>query len=167
MVNSVRENSSLKIVVAVLVSALVMVLLAPMSANAANGTLSDEKVNAVANSAYYNSETKLYEFDEAQAKDLGLTSTEAATFNSFFENLSLEEVEAMNEAIGFDPNASTGDFSTQALPAVLIPIAAFLGTTIGGVIITEVTLYGIQKACQNLQGEAAFFDDFCSTRGYT
>lgn len=83
--------------------------------------------------------------------------------------LSKEDVKSLSETIDYDPSDSVsnkGDVSTQALPALLVPIAQYIGGAAGAVIIAEVTLYGTAKACENLEGDYGFFDDFWETRGY-
>lgn len=85
---------------------------------------------------------------------------------AFLESLSKEDVEKLNQEIDFDSKPRYNGIGTRAIPLILIPIAKFLGGGVESVIITEVTLYRIAKACENLEDNYGLFDDFCENRGY-
>jgi len=150
-----------------LIFALIISIFAnPVIVNAESTELSQEEINAIASGAFYNRETGLYEYDKNVAVKNGAEVEHANAMGIFLESLSREEVQNLNKDINFDPSVGDDEVSTRAFPVILIPIAKFLVGTVGAVIITEVTLYGIGKACQNLEGKYGFFDDFCKTRGY-
>jgi len=155
------------LILALIVTLMMSIFVIPISANAQSNELSEKEINAIASGAFYNTNTELYEYDESIAITNGAKEEHARSMGVFLESLSKEDVKELNETIGFDPSVeNSGEISTQALPVVLIPIAKFLVGTAGAVIVTEVTLYGIAKACENLEGQFGFFDDFCETRGY-
>lgn len=162
-----RERLILTLVITFLLSN----ILIPFSVNA-NGVnnLSQKELEVIANEAYYNKQTGLYEYNVDKAIENGADQEHAKSMGLFLESLSKKDVEEFNKMIGFDPsnleNQKNEEISPQALPLVLIPIAKFLAGAAGAVIVAEVTLYGIAKACQNLEGKYNFFDDFCETRGY-
>lgn len=147
---------------------IISILVNPISAYAQSTELTNEELKAISSGAFYNKETGLYEYDENIAINNGATRTQATSVGNFLESLSKKDVKEFNQAIGFDPEQKeeSDGTSTRAIPAILIPIAKFLGGAAGAAIIAEVTLYGIAKACQNLEGKYGFFDDFCETRGY-
>lgn len=160
------------LILTLIVTFMMSILLSPFSANASSSApteLSQEEINAISSGAYYNTQTELYEYNENVAIDNGAKEEHAQAMGEFLENMSKQDVKELNQTIGFSAS-ETGDndggISTQAVPAVLIPIAAFLGGAAGTVIVTQVTLYGISKACQNLEGDYNFFDDFCEDRGF-
>ena len=167
---SLRQNDFLKrSVILTLIATLVLSIFAnPITATAQSEELSESEINAIASGAYYNQKTGLYVYDEDIAIENGAKVEHANAMGAFLESLSKEDVEKLNQEINFDPKAGyDGDgVSIQAIPLVLIPIAKFLGGAAGAAIIAEVTLYGIAKACENLEGKYGFFDDFCETRGH-
>lgn len=131
----------------------------------------EKKGTIVAESVYYNTQTKKYEFDSEFALSNGLTENEVNNAEMFFESLSVTDVEKMNKEIGFDENLVNQDTEVfpsfvPAIPAILIPIAKYLAGTAGAVIIYHVITYGIIKACKNLEGDYWFFTDFCETNGW-
>ena len=134
-----------------LAAVLLLGVISPNYAAAKESKVDQEKFNAVAESVFYNTQTKLYEFDLDIAKSEGLSSTEASRIKGFFESLTVEEVAEINNEIGFSPEQNAGENGTYALPLVLIPIAKFIVGAAGAVIVGEVTLYGIGKACKNLK----------------
>lgn len=125
----------------------------------------ERKGKIIAESVYYNVMTQKYEFDSEQALIDGLTKQETLNAETFFESMSVADVEEMNKVIGFDESEykQEGDVEAYFIPLVLIPIVKFLGGAAGAVIVFHVVTYGIAKACQNLKGKYWFFTDFCKT----
>lgn len=131
----------------------------------------ERKGTIIAESVYYNTETKKYEFDSEYALSNGLTNEEVNNAKFFFESLTVSDVEEMNNEIGFDVSeeiaeVNNSEVTTYFIPAILIPIAKFLVGSAGAVIVYHVVTYGIIKACQNLKGDYWFFTDFCETNGW-
>ncbi len=123
-------------------------------------------VEAIANATFYNSQTGKIELHTSTAIDAGANKVAVENMNEMFSSMNSTEAKAFLQAINFENTSHEVGIRPQALPAVLLPIAAFLGGAAGGVIVSEVMQYGIAKACQNLKDQYDFFTDFCETRGY-
>lgn len=129
--------------------------------------LVDEKtVEAISNATFYNVQTKKIELDVEAALAAGADKAATSQMNEMYQSMTEQQVQDFLDLIGYEAPVVEHGPSPRALPAVLIPIASFLGGAVGSVIIGEVMQYGIAKACQNLEGEYDFFTDFCKTRGY-
>lgn len=162
-----KSNMKLTIVVTMIISLFIL----PFGSTAMATEDFEQKGTIIAESVYYNTLTKKYEFDTEFALSNGLTTNEVNNAEAFFESLSVTEVEQMNNEIGFDEslemqNSEITPSFIPAIPAILIPIAKYLIGTAGAVIIYHVITYGIIKACKNLKGEYWFFTDFCKTNGW-
>ncbi|KOS61307.1 hypothetical protein FJQ98_01790 [Lysinibacillus agricola] len=159
-----KSNMKLTIVVTMIISLFIL----PFGSTAMATEDFEQKGTIIAESVYYNTLTKKYEFDTEFALSNGLTKNEVNNAEAYFESLSVTEVEQMNNEIGFDESLEmqNGEITPSFIPAILIPIAKYLIGTAGAVIIYHVITYGIIKACKNLKGEYWFFTDFCETNGW-
>ncbi|MEB2298623.1 hypothetical protein LAV72_03155 [Lysinibacillus xylanilyticus] len=162
-----KVNSKLTIVVTMIISLFIL----PFGSTVLANEDFERKGKIIAESVYYNTITKKYEFDSESALSNGLTKNEVSNAKAFFESLSVTEVENMNNEIGFDEslenqNIEAAPYFLPVIPGILIPIAKYLLGTAGAVIIYHVITYGIIKACKNLKGEYWFFTDFCETNGW-
>ena len=162
-----KSNMKLTIVVTMIISLFIL----PFGSTAMATEDFERKGTIIAESVYYNTLTQKYEFDSEFALSKGLTMVEVNNAETFFESLTVTDVEKMNDEIGFDEsleiqNVEAVQYFVPAIPAILIPIAKYLLGTAGAVIIYHVITYGIIKACENLEGEYWFFTDFCETNGW-
>lgn len=126
----------------------------------------DSAIDALANASFYDAAADQLQLDVDYALSLGAPLPMVENLDHLYQSLSSDEVHDFLEAIDFQIPTPPEGTAVRAIPAALIPIAKFLTGTAGAVIIGEIVLYGIGKACQNLEGQYDFFTKLCRTRGY-
>lgn len=133
-------------------------------------TVEEKAATNPAEFVYLNRETGKLVFDRIAAIQSGLDSQDAERYAHNVESLASAQVLELITLLGANVEDLTAHresgVTTYALPAILVPVLAVVGTAAADAIIQAVVNWGLSGACSALQGKFGPFDSFCRANGW-